>query len=349
MTLLKTLAVAAGALALFASCGQSDLGRRLAADAPGTNPSRASGASGTSDDPSIALSNAADSHCPSGWSLDTTYWLCTRDGRALGPFPPAMVDACIAAKGGEDACRGTDWNAAFARSIRGKGLCPRGTTLDAAIDECAAGGDVYGPFSRAFVDFCKKNSAQGAACEGMRVGRRFAESFKGRAVQGGLAVPFFYQYDNAYEPGRTCNLTSVAMVARYYGKAVTPDQLYRVAGGPVFTGPDMVWVARQVGLDGSFSSTANVATIKSHLDAGRPVIVQGWFTGPGHIIVITGYDASGWIVNDPSGEWARCYKCGYPGRTPTNGRGARYTYAQMAEAATDPGNPDSYWITVLTR
>lgn len=346
MELLKTLVVTAGALALFASCGRTEHKRRLVTGAEDAATTRAPKAT---KDEGIALSNAADSFCPAGWTLDSTYWICTSGGRALGPFPPAMVDACIAAKGGESACRGSNWNADFARSIRGKGICPRGTTLDAAIDECAVGSDVYGPFSRAFVAFCKKNSAQSSACESMRVHRSFAESFKKGTTQSGLSVPYFYQYDNANEPGRTCNLTSVAMVARYYGKSVTPDQLYNIAGGPVFTGPDMVWAARQVGLDGSFSSTASVATIKSHLDAGRPVILQGWFTGAGHIIVITGYDASGWIVNDPSGDWERCYMCGYPNRTPTNGRGVRYTYAQMAVAATDPGNPSSYWITVLTR
>ena len=111
----------------------------------------------------------------------------------------------------------------------------------------------------------------------------------------------------------------------------------------------MIWTASLYGFKGTFSQTASIQTIKGHIDAGRPVIVQGWFTKSGHIMVITGYDSKGWIVNDPAGLWARCYACGYPARTASNGKGARYSYAAMEDAATDPGRPNSYWITVLTR
>ena len=53
--------------------------------------------------------------------------------------------------------------------------------------------------------------------------------------------------------------------------------------------------------------------------AGRPVVVHGFWTGPGHIAVIVGFNSSGWIVNDPAGDWEVCYGCG-------GGKGVRYNY-----------------------
>jgi hypothetical protein len=307
----------------------------------------------------LSLADGASAWCPSGARLDTSHWLCVQGKEALGPFPPAMVESCIKAGGGEKACRGERWDAEFARKLRGTSACPPGTTLDTSISECTVGQDIFGPFSKELVERCLAATNGSTVCKSQRVHRSFASAQQSPSVPpkatapqpGGrvLDVPYFYQYHNSYEPGRTCNITSVAMVAGYYGINVHPDQVYKRVGGPVFTGPDMIWVAGRYGLKGTFSSKANIATIKGHLDAGRPVIVQGWFTKSGHILVITGYDSKGWIVNDPAGQWARCYACGYPGRTSVNGKGTRYSYAAMEAAATDPGNPNSYWITVLTR
>lgn len=297
----------------------------------------------------LQLADGSTAWCPAGATLDTNYWLCVQGNEALGPFPAQMIDSCIKAGGGQAACNGEKWNAAFAKQIRGTTSCPPGTTLDSAIGECRSGEDIFGPFSKAVVDRCLSATAGSPVCRTQRIHRSFAVPSGTSVPSSQLAVPYYYQYNNAYEPGRTCNITSVAMVLSYYGANVTPDQIYRRTGGPVFTGPDMIWAAGLYGFKGTFSQTASIQTIKNHIDAGRPVIVQGWFTKSGHIMVITGYDSKGWIVNDPAGLWARCYGCGYPARTASNGKGARYSYAAMEDAATDPGRPNSYWITVLTR
>ena len=301
----------------------------------------------------LALSTATNAFGPVGATFDADHRLCVEGTKAHGPFPQAMRDACVEAGGGAAICNGNRWSAAFAKSLRGKGNCPRGTALDSALLECVSGQDIFGPFEKKLVEHCKKMTSGSLVCESQRIHKDFAKSYREMQAPepqaGSLSVPYFYQYANAYEPGRTCNLTSVAMVAQYYGVNVTPDALYSRAGGPVFTGPDMIWAAGLYGLKGTFSSQASVGTIKAHIDAGRPVIIQGWFTGPGHIMVITGYDDKGWRVNDPAGLWAGCYKCGYPAPTSRNGQGAHYSYAEMAEAATDLGNPSSYWITVLTK
>ena len=304
---------------------------------------------------SLRLSDATNSYCPVGSRLDSKYWLCIQGSEALGPFPPGMVTACQAAGGGDGTCSSAKWNADFARKLRGDGDCPKGTTLDTKLSQCAADDDVYGPFSTAFVQACMDMTSGSAVCKTQRIHRSFAEAYVGRITPPPptdgkrLNVPYFYQYANAYEPGSTCNITSVAMVARYWGVNTTPDQIYRLTGGPVYTGDLLVWAGKKVGLTGTFSATGNVKTIKSHLDAGSPVILQGWFTRSGHVMVITGYDSKGWFVNDPAGLWDGCYMCSYGRSTSTNGKGAHYSYASMEKAATDPGNPNSYYITVLKK
>ncbi len=304
---------------------------------------------------SLSLSDATNSYCPRGSRLDSRFWLCIQGSEALGPFSPGMVTACQAAGGGDAACSSAKWNADFARKLRGDGDCPKGTTLDTRLSQCAADDDVYGPFSNAFVQTCLEMTAGSAVCKTQRIHRSFAEAFAGRVTPPPptdgkrLNVPYFYQYANAYEPERTCNITSVAMVARYWGVNTTPDQIYRLTGGPVFTGDLLVWAGKKAGLTGTFSATGNVKTIKSYLDAGNPVILQGWFTKSGHVMVITGYDSKGWFMNDPAGLWDECYMCSYGRSTSTNGLGAHYSYASVEKAATDPGNPNSYYITVLKK
>ena len=44
-------------------------------------------------------------------------------------------------------------------------------------------------------------------------------------------MPYFYQYDNDYEPSGTCGVTSAAMlVDTFHPGSVTPDSLYRAYG-----------------------------------------------------------------------------------------------------------------------
>jgi len=351
-SLKQTLFTLALPLAAFASaCGTSN-DKTVGDDRQGN--SRFSGGqsqaanTSTPTDATLTLSDASNSFCPTGYMLDSKYWLCTKGGRALGPFPPAMVNACIAAKGGEAVCRSVDWNADFARSLRGTGECMPGSKLDSTVNECIMGQDAYGPFSKALVDFCKKNVAAPASCETMRMNRRFVDSFA-KKVPGNhrLAVPYFFQYNNVYQPGSTCNLTSIAMVAQYYGKYATPDYLYELVGSPVYTANDFVWVAAKLGLRGTINWNASRSQIKGHIDAGRPVIVQGWFTPPGHVMVITGYDSTGFFLNDPAGAW-NGYRYGSYNKSQGVGKGIHYNYTTFETATTEPGAPGEYLITVLT-
>ncbi|MFZ9886799.1 MAG: GH25 family lysozyme [Myxococcota bacterium] len=126
-----------------------------------------------------------------------------------------------------------------------------------------------------------------------------------------LGVPYFYQYANAYEPGSTCGLTSAAMLLNYWRPGqVSPDGLYLQYGKAQGQSPE--GLAALYGYQGLYSRSTRGGTrsqLRAHLDAGRPVVVHGTWTGAGHIAVLRGYDDTGWLANDPAGDWQSCYGC----------------------------------------
>ena len=134
-----------------------------------------------------------------------------------------------------------------------------------------------------------------------------------------LDVPYYYQYDNRYEPSATCGITSAAMLLGWWDAgAPTPDELYLEYGKSQGQSPSgLAQLYQWQGLQARYTTTGSRDEIRQHLDAGRPVIVHGWWTGAGHITVIVGYDDTDWIVNDPAGDWEVCYGCG-------EGQGVRY-------------------------
>ncbi len=127
-----------------------------------------------------------------------------------------------------------------------------------------------------------------------------------------LDVPYFYQYDNANEPGSTCGVTSAAMLVDHWNPgSVTPDSLYRSYGKAQGQSPDaLAALYRSEGLHADYTYDGTRAEVRAHLDAGRPVVVHGYWTSAGHVAVIVGYSDTDWIVNDPAGDWYTCYGCG---------------------------------------
>ncbi len=147
-------------------------------------------------------------------------------------------------------------------------------------------------------------------------GRVIAEDEIGIVVSSGagdaLDVPYFYQYDNAYEGWATCGITSAAMLINYWRPgAVTPDALYVEYGKSQGQSPStLAQLYRWEGLSASYVTNGTRGQIRGHLDAGRPVVAHGFWTGSGHIATIIGHDSNGWIVHDPAGDWEVCYGCG---------------------------------------
>lgn len=126
-------------------------------------------------------------------------------------------------------------------------------------------------------------------------------------------VPYFSQEDNEIEPWRTCGPTSAAMCLKYFNlpdlgsfpqyeddvKARfdrlgidhgTPDGIRRLLEG--------------LGLRDDLTLKGSLSDITRSLDSGEICILHGYWTKPGHILVIRGYnDNRDFFVNDPAGEW----------------------------------------------
>jgi hypothetical protein len=134
-------------------------------------------------DPSSGQLAAAQVFCPAGFAFDATNQLCTSAAEAVGPFPRSMTDDCkrfVANRSdGSNACEttltgevNTRWARALAIGARSHTLqpsgCATGTSRDPRTGYCGDAGNLYGPFSKDDVAFCKVH-AIGNACETNRV------------------------------------------------------------------------------------------------------------------------------------------------------------------------------------
>lgn len=149
-----------------------------------------------------------------------------------------------------------------------------------------------------------------------------------------LDVPYLSQRDNRTRPHQTCNMTSAAMVLKYYGldrgintagrqleDALTHYCVSKWGHNAIYYHNRIVDTLRHYGVKSIFSTTTKFSDIKAHLASGHPVIYSGKFTGSGHIIVLRGYDDTGFYVNDPWGEW---FSWGYDGNK--TGENLHYSY-----------------------
>jgi hypothetical protein len=166
-------------------------------------------------------------------------------------------------------------------------------------------------------------------------------------------VPFYSQLENAYEPHATCSVTSMAMVLDFYkltsqqalGKR-TPDYLYE-RFGKRGTVPGLAEVFNTIAVEkgspmrdtGLVNGT--LAQLQAAASQGKPTIVHGWFTGPGHIMVVTGYDGTHYTVNDPYGKWLLTTGA-YD--TTVSGKGQKYPKAAFERVITDNGLGNDLWL-----
>jgi len=144
--------------------------------------------------------------------------------------------------------------------------------------------------------------------------------FAGEDSGGFTEVPYYSQYDNAYEPSSTCGLTSAAMMLGARGRHRSPDSLYLEYGKSQAQSPE--GLAQLYSWEGFNADSGRYGTrteLRAMLDTGDPVVVHGFWTSAGHIVVLVGHDSTGWIVNDPAGDWYRWYGNG-------GGEAVRYAY-----------------------
>jgi GH24 family phage-related lysozyme (muramidase) len=147
-----------------------------------------------------------------------------------------------------------------------------------------------------------------------------------------LIVPYESQNDNKSGTGyRECFSSSCAMVAKFYGKVASDDayNIVRDKYGDTTDNQAQVKALRFLGLNARLVTNAGPINLEAEIRAGRPVAV-GWLhkgplaapTGGGHWSVVTGFNPSHWIVNDPNGE-ADLVNGGYTSNT--NGKNQRYS------------------------
>ncbi len=122
------------------------------------------------------------SFCPTGFSYDGTNLLCTSATEAVAPFPRSMVDDCkrfVANRAnGTNACEttvagavSTRWARSLAIGARSRTVQPSGCsagTTRSTSGYCGDAANLYGPFTKNDVTFCKAHGG-GSACETNRI------------------------------------------------------------------------------------------------------------------------------------------------------------------------------------
>lgn len=153
-------------------------------------------------------------------------------------------------------------------------------------------------------------------------------------------VPYFYQYSNSINPGGSCQNTSIAMILKFNGfSGLTPDQIsnqYGTSQAQTVSGFNTVCnsVAQNNSMGANCVSTSNGSfqAMRNILATGKPVVVHGYFTSYGHVLVVTGYTGTHYICNDPAGQWTQVYQVGYTGSSSTVGNQIQYGKAAFEQA-----------------
>ncbi|WP_269532268.1 C39 family peptidase [Chitinimonas sp. BJYL2] len=169
-------------------------------------------------------------------------------------------------------------------------------------------------------------------------------------------IPYWSQLANAYEPYATCSVTSMAMITDFFkltdpaklGKR-TPDYLYERFGKRQ-TVSSLAQVFNTIAAEKGSSlrdtglTNGTLAQLRERASQGKPTIVHGWFTAPGHILVVTGYDGTNYTVNDPYGKWNLVAGSGAAYDTSVSGKGLKYPKAAFERAINDNGLGNDLWL-----
>ena len=170
-----------------------------------------------------------------------------------------------------------------------------------------------------------------------------------------LSVPYYDQLDNSENPYGTCNVTSIAMCLAYLGAVRKhpeqrfPDELqdYCEVNGLDRHAPDVLAKVVEVyGCKDTFKTTASFEEVKEWLIQGNPVVVHGYFTASGHIVVFIGYNADGFIVNDPYGELTYNGPGDSQYDTYASGTGLTYSYRLIYDLCC---GDNQFWVHFISK
>lgn len=127
-----------------------------------------------------------------------------------------------------------------------------------------------------------------------------------------LKVPYYQQVDNKFEPMRTCNTSSCAMVARFLGAKIAGDDAYyqivRKYGDTTDHGAQTKALA-EIGIRSTWHTNLGFDDLDQSLKAGLPIVIgilhRGSLQSPtgGHMIVVIGRTSQkDYICHDPFGS-----------------------------------------------
>lgn len=171
-----------------------------------------------------------------------------------------------------------------------------------------------------------------------------------------LPVPYKSQLDNLEDPSGSCNVTSIAMcleylkVTRHKSSGQFEDELYEYAlnqGLNPKAPLDLAQIVQDYGAKDTFTFKGTIAEVKDWLAKGNPVVIHGYFTPVGHIIVLVGYDSTGFIVHDPNGEWfSGGYDRNQPDGNNQKGKFLHYSYKMIKQTSMADGD---FWVHFISR
>ncbi|HEY9697962.1 MAG TPA: C39 family peptidase [Trichocoleus sp.] len=127
-----------------------------------------------------------------------------------------------------------------------------------------------------------------------------------------LNVPYYEQTDNQFEPMRTCNTSSCAMVAKFLGAKIASDDVYYQfvrKYGDTTDHTAQTKALAALGIQSTWNTNLGYEDLDQSLGAGLPIVIgilhRGTLQSPtgGHMIVIIGKTANcDYICHDPFGS-----------------------------------------------
>lgn len=127
-----------------------------------------------------------------------------------------------------------------------------------------------------------------------------------------LNIPYFQQVDNRFEPMRTCNTSSCAMVAKFLGARIAGDDAYYQyvrRYGDTTDHSAQTRALAELGITSTWRTNLDYKDLDTSLGIGLPVVIgilhRGSLASPtgGHMIVVIGSTPNrDYICHDPFGS-----------------------------------------------